>query len=201
MFCRIIKNFKKWQKIWIHRSFIVLLVVLIIENQYFINSRECNVVGKNYNNQVLGQNDLYNTKILNVRSFYKIAKVEPKKLKLIVLYASWCPACTKKMPTIIKIANKFSQSGLDTFLISLDQDHNLVEKYLKSYDSELITPIQTNLYMADSILRNNFPTILKEYGIQYRRSIPLIALIDEFGHSQTFEDLGTLTRTIRSKSL
>lgn len=56
---------------------------------------------------------------------------EKGKATLIVLTASWCPACQAEVPALRKISNEFSNRGLKILLISEDDTPTAAARYKK----------------------------------------------------------------------
>lgn len=53
------------------------------------------------------------------------------KVTLILLTASWCPACQAEVPALREISNKFSDRGLKILLISEDDSPAIAARYKK----------------------------------------------------------------------
>lgn len=85
--------------------------------------------------------------------------------KLIVFWASWCPACQQEIPYIKDFYKDFKAKGGEIVAISLDFDQNAFENATKDL----------NWYNYTDLLRWDSP-IAAEYGIE---STPTLLLVDK----------------------
>lgn len=56
------------------------------------------------------------------------------KATLIVLSASWCPACIAELPTLKKLHNEFFDKGFRIVMVSEDDNTKIAAKFKKKYD-------------------------------------------------------------------
>lgn len=56
------------------------------------------------------------------------------KATLIVLSASWCPACIAELPTLKKLHNEFSDKGFRIIMVSEDDNVKIASRFKKKYD-------------------------------------------------------------------
>lgn len=85
--------------------------------------------------------------------------------KLIVFWASWCPACQQEVPHIKEFYKDFKAKGGEIVAISLDYDQNAFESATKDF----------SWYNYSDLLRWDSP-IATEFGIE---STPTLLLIDK----------------------
>ncbi len=85
--------------------------------------------------------------------------------KLIVFWASWCPACQQEVPHIKEFYKDFKAKGGEIVAISLDYDQNAFESATKDL----------SWYNYSDLLRWDSP-IATEFGIE---STPTLLLIDK----------------------
>lgn len=85
--------------------------------------------------------------------------------KLVVFWASWCPACNKEMPYVKEFYNEFKKEGGEIVAISLDYDQNDFTNATKDF----------GWYNYTDLLRWDSP-IVDLYNIQ---STPTLLLLDK----------------------
>jgi len=59
---------------------------------------------------------------------------EQGKATLIVLSASWCPACLAEIPILKKLHQEYLSDGLKIFMVSEDDNLKVAAKFKKKYD-------------------------------------------------------------------
>jgi len=55
------------------------------------------------------------------------------KATLIVLSASWCPACVAELPTLQKLHQEFSKDGLNILMVNEDDNVKIASRFKKKY--------------------------------------------------------------------
>lgn len=85
--------------------------------------------------------------------------------KLIVFWASWCPACNKEMPYVKEFYNDFKKEGGEIVAVSLDYDLNDFNNSTKDF----------GWYNYTDLLRWDSP-IVELYNVQ---STPTLILLDK----------------------
>lgn len=85
--------------------------------------------------------------------------------KLIVFWASWCPACQQEIPYIKEFYKEFKSNGGEIVAISLDYDQNEFTKATKDF----------SWYNYTDLLKWDSP-IVEEFGIE---STPTLLLVDK----------------------
>ena len=85
--------------------------------------------------------------------------------KLIVFWASWCPACNKELPYIKEYYNEFKKNGGEIIAVSLDYDQDEFNKATKDL----------NWFNYTDLLRWDSP-LVEEFNIT---STPTLILVDK----------------------
>lgn len=85
--------------------------------------------------------------------------------KLIVFWASWCPACQQEIPYIKEYYKEFKAKGGEIVAISLDYDKNEFDKAIKDF----------SWYNYTDLLRWDSP-IVEQFGVE---STPTLFLVDK----------------------
>lgn len=75
-------------------------------------------------------NIIFSEPVKGYRSLYEIKATK----KIIVFWASWCPACRNEMPYIKEYYENFKKEGGEIIAISLDYDENEFKAATKDYD-------------------------------------------------------------------
>jgi thiol-disulfide isomerase/thioredoxin len=86
---------------------------------------------------------IYNTDIKRV----KLSKLK-SKYKLLVFWSTWCPHCIEALPKIAKIYEKYSNEDFEVIAISIDDDKNLWQEYVKKLNLNWINICEP--YTSDS---------------------------------------------------
>ncbi|SUP54470.1 Thiol-disulfide oxidoreductase resA [Weeksella virosa] len=87
------------------------------------------------------------------------------KKKLIVFWASWCPACQAEMPHLQEYYTNFRKEGGEIIAISLDGDQQAYQEAIKSYE----------WYNYSELLKWD-SEIAKQYGVN---ATPTLFLVDK----------------------
>jgi thiol-disulfide isomerase/thioredoxin len=82
-------------------------------------------------------------------------KPEPGKLLMINVWATWCSACRQEMPSLQRLANRFSDKGLKLVGLSVDHDEHLVREYL--IENKIHFPV---------LLDRSFATVNGLFGVR-----------------------------------
>lgn len=93
-------------------------------------------------------------------------KTHKGKVTLIVLSASWCPACIAELPTLEKLYREFAGDGFKVLMISEDDNVRIASRFKKKYS------------MPWTMLHWNYDLINM---LGNPRVIPVSYLIDEDG--------------------
>ena len=91
------------------------------------------------------------------------------KALLVNFWASWCGACKKEMPNVIKTYNKYKDQGFEVLGISLDDKKSALDSYLKEKN------ITWRQFFDGKGWKND---IAQQYNIS---SIPATFLLDKKG--------------------
>ncbi len=135
-----------------------------------VNGLTCKVTD-DLKNKVSGQSDLkvgqkvpdikFASAVKGKKSLYDIKSNQ----KLVVFWASWCPACMKEMPYVKEFYTDFKAKGGEIIAISLDYDKSEFEKATKDF----------GWYNYTDLLRWDSP-IAALYNVQ---STPTLFLLDK----------------------
>lgn len=80
--------------------------------------------------------------------------------KIVVFWASWCPACVKEMPYVKEFYNEFKKNGGEIVAISLDYDQNEFEKATKDFGWYNYTDLlRWDSPIAEAFKVNSTPTL------------------------------------------
>jgi peroxiredoxin len=114
------------------------------------------------------------------------------KVLLIDFWATWCMPCKVEMPNVIRVHKKFNEKGFEIIGISLDNNREAVEQYIK--DNNMTWP-----QFFDGKGWQN--TVAQQYRV---RSIPATYLIDKNGkiryRSLRGEDLETAVEKLLNET-
>jgi thiol-disulfide isomerase/thioredoxin len=69
--------------------------------------------------------------------FTKLSAVDAD-YKLVLFWSSWCPHCIDEMPQIIEVYNKYKDKGFEVVGVSLDDDANAWEHYVRDLNLDWI---------------------------------------------------------------
>lgn len=92
------------------------------------------------------------------------------KVVLIDFWASWCSPCRRENPNVVRIYNKYKDSGFEIYGVSLDKEKS---KWVQAIDADNLT------WTHVSDLRFWNSVAAKDYGVG---SIPFTVLIDKEGN-------------------
>src|SRR5690606_36238119 len=85
-----------------------------------------------HNNTVVGSvvpNILFKNPVKGYKSLYDVKADK----KIIVFWASWCPACNDEMPFVKEYYRNFKEAGGEIVSISLDYDQNAYNEATKDF--------------------------------------------------------------------
>ena len=74
-----------------------------------------------------------NFEAINVDGGKTSFAAEKGKATLIVLSASWCPACVAELPTLMRLYNDFSGEGFRILMISEDDNVKIASRFKKKH--------------------------------------------------------------------
>ena len=74
-----------------------------------------------------------NFEAINIDGGKTTFQAEKGKATLIVLSASWCPACIAELPTLTKLHGEFAQDGLRVLMVSEDDNVKIASRFKKKY--------------------------------------------------------------------
>ena len=74
-----------------------------------------------------------NFEAVNVEGGKTSFLAEKGKATLVVLSASWCPACIAELPTLTKLHKEFSNNGLRILMISEDNNVKIASRFKKKH--------------------------------------------------------------------
>lgn len=95
---------------------------------------------------------------------------------IVFVYASWCSVCQRNFPSLIDLAQKYKDKGLNVLALSLDKDESALKRYLASHDSLPFTP-----YHVKENYSGEFISSMQQVGVKYRNAIPYTILYDNKG--------------------
>ncbi len=82
------------------------------------------------------------------------------KTVLLDFWATWCPPCQADAPAIDKLNAKFGDKDLKVIGISMDEDRETVEKYLKKHAHNFPIVLSSDNLMPRAYQVHVFPTYL-----------------------------------------
>jgi thiol-disulfide isomerase/thioredoxin len=82
------------------------------------------------------------------------------KTVLLDFWATWCPPCQSDAPAIEKLNEKFGDKDLKVIGISMDEDRETVEKYLKKHPCKFPVVLSSDNLMPRAYQIRVFPTYL-----------------------------------------
>ena len=124
-------------------------------------------------------NITFDTAVKGKKSLYDIKANQ----KLVVFWASWCPACMKEMPFIKEYYNEFKKNGGEIVAISLDYDQNEFNNATKDF----------GWYNYTDLLRWDSP-IAEKFNVN---STPTIFLLDK--DNKIIQKVGHINELIANK--
>lgn len=101
--------------------------------------------------------------------------------KAIVVFATWCPACRGEMPAFI---NASYPPNAKLYALSIDRDRSEFEKYKNTFKNSAVEWVYLG-HLCNSKYCQNISGQLSAMGVQFRGSIPYLAVFDENGHAMT----------------
>ncbi len=111
------------------------------------------------------------------------------KHTLMVVYASWCPACRMLMPNIMEMIVDKELDHMNRVFFSLDTDYRALAVYLLAgHYEELFTP-----YIVKASAVNSLEKALSRTGSSYNNGLPYIAVFDAAGQLVD-EDAGVVSQ-------
>ncbi len=78
-------------------------------------------------------------KTLNSSEFLSLITSEKEKIIIVNFFATWCPPCIIEIPDFVKIREEYPHSELTIIALSVDEDHNALENFMK--DSIINYPV------------------------------------------------------------
>lgn len=121
----------------------------------------------------------FDTPINGKKSLYDIKANQ----KLVVFWASWCPACNKELPYIKEYYNDFKKNGGEIIAISLDYDQNEFKKATKDF----------TWFNYTDLLKWDSP-IAESYNVQ---STPTLFLLDK--DNNVIQQVGHINELVQTK--
>jgi thiol-disulfide isomerase/thioredoxin len=82
------------------------------------------------------------------------------KTVLLDFWATWCPPCQADAPAIEKLNQKFGDKDLKVIGISMDEDRETVEKYLKKHPHNFPVVLSSDNLMPRAYQIHVFPTYI-----------------------------------------
>ena len=129
-----------------------------------------------------------------------ITPTKSKRLKLINLWASWCPPCVKELKEFAKEKERLEQSGLEVIALSLDGvgqragDAKAAEKFMKALGDPFVSGIATPESLEKiSILHDLI------YEKRSAVALPTSLLIDQNGRLAGYYEGGMDVETLLSR--
>ena len=113
-----------------------------------------------------------NFEAINVDGGKTSFEAEKGKATLLVLSASWCPACIAELPTLRALHKEFSNSGFRILMVSEDDNVKIASRFKKKYG------------MPWSMIHWNYDLMNK---LGNPRVIPVSYLIDSEGNFDYIE--------------
>ncbi|MFO0388884.1 MAG: TlpA family protein disulfide reductase [Alphaproteobacteria bacterium] len=116
-------------------------------------------------------------KVMEADAIPPLLKSKNGKPTLMVVYASWCPACRMKMPDIISLMREGKLAHVNMLFLSRDSSLMKLSEYLvhagfyKDMDA----------YIAQSTALNPLDSALSELGSGYKGTVPFMELYDASG--------------------
>lgn len=118
----------------------------------------------------------YEIKEIPPQEFKNILTNEPNKIKLLYFFTSWCGICKKILPEVVHMHNAYDRDKLEVLFISLDDNDEILKKYLNSFKQLDIKVFRINQDDPRKVLKG-----MQEAGIIYHGSIPHFTLINSSG--------------------
>ena len=104
-----------------------------------------------------------------------VLNLEEYKGKVIFLnfWATWCPSCDLEMPSIEALKNKFTESELVVLTISIDENQDVVDKYLLENNFSFPVILDPNNTIGSRLGVSAFPEshIINKDGITIQKIV------------------------------
>ncbi len=83
------------------------------------------------------------------------------KVVLLNFWATWCGPCVKEMPSLQKLSDEYSSSGLKVIGVNLDEDpENVLDKFLKKHEIKFTSYVDIKGTLADRFNVSGLPLTL-----------------------------------------
>ncbi len=97
------------------------------------------------------------------------------KGKIVVLnfWATWCPPCVEELPSLIQMQQQMKDKGIVVLAISVDEDKNTYDQFLKEHNVSLLTVRDADQKSNDLYGTLKFPEtyIIDRSGVVRRKFI------------------------------
>ncbi len=95
--------------------------------------------------------------------------------KVVVLnfWATWCPPCIEEMPSLVQMQQRMKDRGIEVLAVSVDADQGAYERFLKTYQVNLLTVRDPDQKSSSLYGTSKFPEtyIIDRQGILRRKFI------------------------------
>lgn len=116
---------------------------------------------------VIGEEEAPSWELLTLEGEAVNSRNSRGKVSVLVYWASWCAPCREEIPALIALRNEFSNSDLEIIGVSLDENRQSIETFVKAHGINY------------TIARNN-ESLNKAFGpVRY---IPSIVILDQEGN-------------------
>ncbi len=108
----------------------------------------------------------------------KVIQTTPAKLKVVNLWATWCPPCQKEIPEFIRFGKAYEKKGVRLIFVSGDspEDRSKAETFLKTNEA-----VGRHFQLAEIN-----ETALKTFAAKWAGALPATFLYDEKGQLVNF---------------
>ncbi|MGE3714795.1 MAG: TlpA family protein disulfide reductase [Alphaproteobacteria bacterium] len=106
------------------------------------------------------------------------------KPTLLVVYASWCDTCRKKMPHIVQLVRDGRLDHVNTVFLSLDKSAMQLAQYLLRTD--IYRDIGTPYLHDQNLFDSGLVATMKTTGSQFKGAIPFTELFSPEGRALAF---------------